>query len=569
MTTEPAPAQQTPTRQQGNWFVRLLFQLVLFRLIYSYFSGPGTTVDPYTGLPPDIYACVTNDNKLDFENLENSGKIVFSRENQLYTHKRNNPFDQSKVTYKAHSKFYNDQDEPLYIFVFLIPHKAYEIKVVPFYKSTFKDGFEGHYIVKTLPLTKMKHITSSGISLMGNEDEDGEIIKEEVKHWIPRLDINLVYDLSDQVYSGSNPYFDDYTKHFDQGVFDPLLNLSQFWVLNEHYVHIESDNELDLTINYSTCSPMYYLLTNHMKNTGETKNRFGRQSNKEFDMLKRTLMTTNIYMLIFSACFILLHTLFSAFALKNDIQFWKNNDSMEGLSALSIIINFICDIIIGLYIFDSEEKSWLLLFEIALGVCASGWKVTKAVKIHTSLSYPFIRFESSKNYVESKTKEYDEIAIKYMSIAMTPCIVGYAIYSLYYLKHKSWYSYIISVAAGSVYTFGFIMMTPQLYINYKLQSVEHLPWRALIYKALNTFVDDVASFLIEMPWLHRLSCFRDDIIFFCYIYQRWKYRVDPSRNDWEPKKDGEAPALQNLEEVAPSTNITDDSDSKDTATRRK
>ena len=28
-------------------------------------------------------------------------------------------------------------------------------------------------------------------------------------------------------------------------------------------------------------------------------------------------------------------------------------------------------------------------------------------------------------------------------------------------------------------------------------------------RSLNTFVDDVASFLIDMPLMHRLSCFRD------------------------------------------------------------
>lgn len=67
------------------------------------------------------------------------------------------------------------------------------------------------------------------------------------------------------------------------------------------------------------------------------------------------------------------------------------------------------------------------------------------------------------------------------------------------------------------------MMTPQLFINYKLKSVAHLPWRAFVYKALNTFIDDLFAFIIKMPTLHRLSCFRDDIIFFIYLYQRWIY----------------------------------------------
>ena len=59
--------------------------------------------------------------------------------------------------------------------------------------------------------------------------------------------------------------------------------------------------------------------------------------------------------------------------------------------------------------------------------------------------------------------------------------------------------------------------------------MEHLPWRALSYKAMNTFVDDISAFLIDMPWLHRLSCLRDDVIFLAYLYQRWIYRVDKTR----------------------------------------
>ena len=51
-------------------------------------------------------------------------------------------------------------------------------------------------------------------------------------------------------------------------------------------------------------------------------------------------------------------------------------------------------------------------------------------------------------------------------------------------------------------------MTPQLYINYKLKSVGHLPWRMLAYRFFATFIDDVFAFLIHMPMLHRVSCLR-------------------------------------------------------------
>lgn len=72
-------------------------------------------------------------------------------------------------------------------------------------------------------------------------------------------------------------------------------------------------------------------------------------------------------------------------------------------------------------------------------------------------------------------------------------------------------------------------MTPQLFINYKLKSVAHLPWRMLSYKFTSTFIDDIFAFVIKMPMLYRIGCLRDDVIFLVYLYQRYKYRVDHSR----------------------------------------
>lgn len=84
---------------------------------------------------------------------------------------------------------------------------------------------------------------------------------------------------------------------------------------------------------------------------------------------------------------------------------------------------------------------------------------------------------------------------------------------------------------NGVYAFGFLFMLPQLFINYKLKSVAALPWRSFMYKAFNTFIDDIFAFIITMPTAHRLACFRDDIVFLIYLYQRWLYPVDKRRVD--------------------------------------
>lgn len=56
-----------------------------------------------------------------------------------------------------------------------------------------------------------------------------------------------------------------------------------------------------------------------------------------------------------------------------------------------------------------------------------------------------------------------------------------------------------------------------------------MPARAMTYKVLNTFIDDLFAFTIKMPTLHRLATLRDDVIFFVYLYQSYAYKVDTTR----------------------------------------
>ena len=52
--------------------------------------------------------------------------------------------------------------------------------------------------------------------------------------------------------------------------------------------------------------------------------------------------------------------------------------------------------------------------------------------------------------------------MRYLSYALYPLVIGYAIYALVYESHKSWYSWILNSLVGAVYTFGFILMCPQV-----------------------------------------------------------------------------------------------------------
>jgi len=248
------------------------------------------------------------------------------------------------------------------------------------------------------------------------------------------------------------------------------------------------------------------------------------------DDIKEMFLDTNPYLLAVTIVVSLLHSVFEFLALKNDISFWKNLESHRGLSLRSLYVNLYVEFVVLLYLFDNDTSTLILVSSIAeIGVTI--WKILRTTKFKRRADGQFPWFEiDHKDTYKTTTEAHDQRAMKYLMYVLMPLYIAYIIYSLIYEEHKGWYSFFLQTQVGFIYVFGFIQMTPQLYINYKLKSVEHLPWRTLIYKFLNTIVDDLFAFVITMPWLKRLSCFRDDIIFLIYLYQRRIYRIDKTRD---------------------------------------
>lgn len=134
--------------------------------------------------------------------------------------------------------------------------------------------------------------------------------------------------------------------------------------------------------------------------------------------------------------------------------------------------------IIFLYLIDnSDGTSWMILFGQGMGIVLEAWKITKTVDVRVRPAPPgawlpyHVTFEDKHKLseTEEKTKEYDEIAFKYLYMVAVPLLGAYAVYSMLYDTHKSWYSFVITTLVGSVYAYGFLMMVPSLYINYRLK----------------------------------------------------------------------------------------------------
>ncbi|XP_003699489.2 putative lipid scramblase CLPTM1 [Megachile rotundata] len=364
--------------------------------------------------------------------------------------------------------------------------------------------------------------------------------QEYISHWHPNLTINLVTDHTNWVYGQVPPPLDTYI-YFLPGekYYKPVIYLNDFWNMQRDYQPLnDSIKELELKLSYAPLSlfkwQIYAAQTMRNKWTSSLMGDSSDEDDNDQDTLKETLLETNPYLLGLTIIVSISHSVFEFLAFKNDIQFWNNRNSLEGLSVRSVFFNVFQSLVILLYVLDNETNT-VVRISCAISLCIEVWKINKVVDIRINRGekmlgiLPKISFHDKGSYVESSTKEYDRVAFQYLSWVLYPLLGGYAIYSLMYLEHKGWYSWVLSMLYGFLLTFGFIMMTPQLFINYKLKSVAHLPWRMMSYKFLNTFIDDIFAFVIKMPTLYRIGCFRDDIVFFIFLYQRWIYKTDHSR----------------------------------------
>ena len=256
---------------------------------------------------------------------------------------------------------------------------------------------------------------------------------------------------------------------------------------------------------------------------------WGVTTDADLDEYKRIWKETDPILLTVTFVVSLLHMFFEWMALKSDIQFWRAKESVEGISVRSLYVEVVMQVVIQLYFMDNQT-SLLVMIPHLLSIPLTLWKISQAVRVEKSESFPYFKLAHKASYANSATKEFDRQAMTYMSYALYPCLAVYSVYSFMYNQHRSTYSYVLNTLVGAIYLFGFIEMTPQLYINYKLKSVDHLPAKTFVYKFLNTIIDDLFSFIITMPAMHRVSCFRDDLIFVIYLYQRWIYRNNKKRN---------------------------------------
>jgi hypothetical protein len=251
----------------------------------------------------------------------------------------------------------------------------------------------------------------------------------------------------------------------------------------------------------------------------------------ELDELKYFLKDENLYRFLLTNIISTCHMWFDYLAFRDEVKFYRGRQNLSGVSPSTVISRAVCSLIILLYLIDGGGTSWIVLFSLFSSLVVEVWKVCKLLRPSITSKFPFVTIRQNTSKQELETTEYDRIACRKLSMLLYPVLFVWSIYALKTYEYKSFYSWFISNLANGVYTFGFISMCPQLYVNYRLKSVAHLPWKVFMYKIFNTFVDDAFAWLVEMPLKHRLMTLRDDVVFVIFLVQVYVYRVDKTRSN--------------------------------------
>ncbi|RKP37769.1 cleft lip and palate transmembrane protein 1-domain-containing protein, partial [Dimargaris cristalligena] len=327
----------------------------------------------------------------------------------------------------------------------------------------------------------------------------------------------------------------------------PLLGPNSMGTRKEHLKELEPTDQptwdMPLTVQLKTVALGWYRVTRIMDATFAQLSAGGSPlavSGNELESLRKMIFEVNPTLLLITIVAACLHMLFETLAVKSDIDHWSRKKSITGISRSSVFMGALTSWLTLLYVWDRRKDSGMLVLTgTAVSAVVELWKV---FKVRRFLRQPAVANEDvSKVSNEKKMndpvsvdqaipttdtaslEDFDNRVVKYLLYLCIPLIIGYAGYSLVFWKHKGFYSWGLDALMASIYLLGFVNMTPQLFLNHRLQSVEAMSLATFIYRAINTFVDDLFALVIPMPGLTRVSAFRDDIIFVVLLYQWWKF----------------------------------------------
>lgn len=444
------PNQDEAARPRSSFFATMksmMFNMMIVWLISKYFL-PGTQKgannslnDPKgsastkglpsqnlfgKGFPMDLYVYISEDNyEPDFFN---PSELKWVQKNIVYDEWYQGPNGDS--TYNAELDIdlsrKVQRNGSLWIHTFFV-----KSGFIPYEISRTAENFSPMYTLhrkKQLNRFKKRRYRDTHNLITGKTDktEDEQLkiknkIKEEVvSHWHPNLTINMIYDHTAWTPGAVPPPLDEYIDFEPTTLkYYPIVYINDYWNLLRDYQPInETVKTVHLSLTFQPISMMKWQLYAAQGMRNKWSSMLGTEAlenEEEQDYIKEALLETSPVLLGLTVLVSIAHSVFEFLAFKNDIQFWRERKSLEGLSVRSVFFNLFQSVVVLLYVLDNDTNT-LIRISIGIGLLIELWKIPKVVNIKIDRQrrilgiIPRISFEDKGSYVESSTRQYDMVS---------------------------------------------------------------------------------------------------------------------------------------------------------------
>ncbi|CAM9352733.1 unnamed protein product, partial [Ectocarpus sp. 4 AP-2014] len=155
---------------------------------------------------------------------------------------------------------------------------------------------------------------------------------------------------------------------WDSLAYKPIVHVDEIGLTSDKYVPLNRTlSSLPLKVTIEPMSLQRWQLMQSMEHSlQQQKESFGFQDS-DVDDVRRLISDTNVYLLIVTLFASTLHLLFEFLAFKSDVDFWRRNKSLRGLSVRTLFMEVFFQTVILLSLIE-EDASLLVTVPAGVGV---------------------------------------------------------------------------------------------------------------------------------------------------------------------------------------------------------
>lgn len=287
-------------------------------------------------------------------------------------------------------------------------------------------------------------------------------------------------------------------------VYKPRIDCSQFWSVEEDRIDIKDlpeDEEIDIDVNFGLTTIDHYMWGLKLRLAEEYIEQLP-NGRRLIDDLKHFFFDNGIQIKYVFLVLLLGQMLFSI------ITTYKRTNTLSGASESSMslkqsAIQAICRSVIVVYLINQDASS--------IAVIAAGFRTI----------YDFVLLLDKVTTKSMETSKTGEGALTFL-LTLSAVIIGVAFGAHSYWTAGSTNAGFSVLASGAVIAYGLILTNwLAIAINLlKSKSIPKLSRGAILYEIFTSVCDDVFVWLVDVPIIHKISAFTNDLILLIFFLRK-------------------------------------------------